>query len=283
MASFSLVLPTVGRFNELRAFFRSINEVDYDLSLIQLIIVDQNDEIDIRPLLSEVDSKIEVAHILSAQKGLSYNRNLGIQAAVNEILAFPDDDCEYYPDTLRKVHGFFEKNPHVFLVAGKIFDRANNRNVIRNWRSTGHEVTIRNFYTNSSSITVFIKNDHQIKFDDHLGSGSYFGSNEDTDLIVRLLKQTKNLYYDPEIQVFHPQPIEIQIEKVFSYGLGFGAFCKKNKMITLFVSILFYHFFRGILSLVLFRTSDVKYRCVAVFSRVKGFLQAKKCWQKDSS
>lgn len=53
---------------------------------------------------------------------MSYNRNVGIDNAVGQIIGFPDDDCVYENDTLEKVINFFNKNKDYKIYSCKTMD-----------------------------------------------------------------------------------------------------------------------------------------------------------------
>ena len=65
------------------------------------------------------------------------------------------------------------------------------------------------------------------RFNEKLGAGNYLGSCEDSDILYRALKSSKNIVYKPEVQIYHPHyssDTNMNEGKVKSYGLGFGAF-----------------------------------------------------------
>ena len=74
---FSLVLATYGRLDELELFLNSLLEQSIGLDAFELIVVDQNDVIDLGPLLQKFSAFFPLVHIRSAIKGLSLNRKIG--------------------------------------------------------------------------------------------------------------------------------------------------------------------------------------------------------------
>src|SRR5208282_276228 len=59
---------------------------------------------------------------LRSSPGLSHARNVGLDAATGEVLAFPDDDCRYSPSLLRQVRAFFRANPGYSLLSAGVRD-----------------------------------------------------------------------------------------------------------------------------------------------------------------
>lgn len=84
-----------------------------------------------------------------------------------------------------------------------------------------------NSYFINSSITMFIKKEFILNFDENLGVGAKFGSCEDADLIYRILENKAKGFYTPKIELWHPEPNyqEISLEKVKNYKPRIWIFC----------------------------------------------------------
>ena len=103
----SLIMPTLNRFDDIYRFMDSLLEQTY--KNFELIVVDQNDNDKVKEIVDKYVDCLDIKYIKSNKKGLSYNRNLGIDVAKGEVLAFPDDDCAYKPDTIEKAINFLKK------------------------------------------------------------------------------------------------------------------------------------------------------------------------------
>lgn len=239
---FSLIVATLGRKNELEEMLYSLNECDFNLNEIEIILVDQNPPGYLDSTLKTISLK-NIKHLVSSQKGLSLNRNIGIEHATGEIICFPDDDCKFYPDTFSTVDNYL-KNPGLNFCIGKIFDRSTNKNIIKKWPNNKFRINKFNSYFVNSSITLFVKKYSAIEFDDLMGVGASFGSCEDADYIYRLLEKKNLGYYFPDIHMWHPSPVpqKISLDKVYRYASGFGFFIRKDcdfvKVILFFLLIL---------------------------------------------
>lgn len=277
---FSLILATYGRLSEVSDLLASLEKQTLPLSLFEIIIVDQNDKLDLDPIIAKFKETLNIKHIRSKRKGLSLNRNIGLKLARGSYICFPDDDCKYYPDTLSRVKQHFDSTS-ANLVLGAIRDRTTDKNIIRNWPSKNIRINRYNFFTLYSSITIFTKR-NELLFDENLGVGCYFGSCEDTDYIYRLIKKTKKSLYFSDIEVWHPDPsiISISKEKNISYGLGFGAFYYKHKfdifIARIYLISLIYHLSLSILSAFRLDYLSMSRRWDAFTSRIKGFIECKK-------
>ena len=225
---FSLVLATYDRKEELALFLQSLVHQTIGRDAFEVIVVDQNDAIDLRPVLAPYEALFPVVHLRSAIKGLSLNRNIGLAHDRGEWVAFPDDDCEYYPDTLETVANLIHTEP-VDVCMGRIRDRHLQKDIIRRWPSRVMSVSPGNFFRLTSSITVFARRS-DVRFDERMGVGAYFGGSEDADYLWQLMEQGRVLKYFPQIEVNHPDQSSSQVpqEKLNSYMRGFGALIRKH-------------------------------------------------------
>ena len=267
-------MATYGRKEEIQDFLESIAKQDYDISQVEILIIDQNNEIVLDDICQKYNHTLNIKHIKSNKKGLSLNRNIGLKIATGKYVAFPDDDCTYYPDTLFKIENYFEQNKDTDVVLGRIYDRVTKKNIIRDWKNSEFEVNIYNFFLSYSSITIFTKKNN-IYFDEQLGVGTFFGSCEDTDYVLQLLEQNKRIVYSPDVDVWHPDlsAETMSDEKVYSYGLGFGALVKKHlalPIIYLLIQSLGFHTLKLIVGILTLNKTAIRKRYFSIKSRIEG-------------
>jgi glycosyltransferase involved in cell wall biosynthesis len=225
---FSFVIATLGRKEELFEVIESINNSDYETSNLEIIIIDQNEKNFLDKELF-IFQDLNIKHIHSDTKGLSYNRNIGLRYATGDIICFPDDDCKFYENTLLEVTNIL-LDSNIDFCMGRIYDRETKKDIIKKWSKKDFKVNKFNSYFINSSITMFIKKEYILNFDENLGVGGKFGSCEDADLIYRILENSAKGIYTPKIELWHPEPNyqEISLVKVKNYASGFGYFVRKN-------------------------------------------------------
>lgn len=247
----SLILATQGRLSEVIDFCESLNSQNYELDKVELIVVDQNETFYLRNFFLGFTPKYKILYIRSPVKGLSFSRNLGIELARGRIIGYPDDDCTYYPDTLKEVIRCFGENSQKKIIFGRIFDRGLGRNVIRAWPVVTRRVGFANYFRYSNSVTMFHSQDPLLRFDNEMGAGQYFGSCEDVDFLYRWLENNQNVEYYPSIDVWHPDfdPENVTLDKVRSYARGFGFFMQKKHSVRWpkylhFILLIFYKTFQ---------------------------------------
>jgi glycosyltransferase involved in cell wall biosynthesis len=231
MIIFSLILPTIGRINEIRELFGSLAEQEE--KSFEVIVVDQNLDDRIRVECECWNDAFSINYIHSMQPGLSLNRNIGLGYATGEIIAFPDDDCKYRPDTLMRVRKRFEANNDVQMVFGQMIDPSSNLKW-NNFPENSMYVKKQKLFKFGCSASLFINKgnivDGMIVFDEKFGIGAEFGGAEETDLVFRLMRKNYKGYYDTSVMVYHSYQVigNTPQEKAFQYGKGIGAFFRKN-------------------------------------------------------
>lgn len=232
----SLVMATVGRTDDVTNFIASLAAQTY--RDFELIIVDQNSDDRLKPAVEEAGRIGCPVHWLRLdRRGLSMARNVGIAEARGNFIAFPDDDCWYEPDTLARVMARLERDASLSGVVGSWVENAHPdaANVSFDLES------FRRFRMPScASFTLFFRMD-KVRiirgFDENLGVGRWFGSAEETDLLLRLLTEGAALGYEQDIRVHHPvktsdfiQDPERIRERFKSYARGTGAMYAKHRL-----------------------------------------------------
>ena len=225
----SLIMPTINVTTELDLFLKSLKAQTY--KNFELIVVDQNEGYDVFEIVKNYEEDFKIKYVRSDEKGLSLNRNRGLVLMEGEIAGFPDDDCEYQPDTLEKVISFFKRKRNYQIYSCRTLERGKTY-------GTGvmekRDMDIKKdcVDTTVKSITFFVNygKDDIILFDENLGVGATFGSGEETDYVLTLLhKGYKGRYFANDI-IFHPakKGNYKDLQRAYNYALGFGALVKKE-------------------------------------------------------
>lgn len=201
---FSLILATVGRSEEVARFLASLDAQDY--RDFELIVIDQNDDERLTPLLKVYRDRFKFLHVRSA-RGLSRARNVGLKLAGGDVIAFPDDDCWYPAGLLAKVAGVLEADPGIDGVTGRFTD-GDGRTEGR-WLDRSMPLNRYNIWRGAISFSIFLRRrvvDAVGQFNDSLGvgAGTPWGASEETDYLLRSLQHGFKLKYLHDLVLHHP-------------------------------------------------------------------------------
>ena len=222
-------MPTINVTTELELFLKSLKTQTY--RDFELIVVDQNEGNEVFEIVKNYEEEFKIKYAKSDEKGLSLNRNRGLVLMEGEIVGFPDDDCEYQPDTLEKVVAFFEKKKDYRIYSCRTLERGKTYGT-GVMETKDMNITPDNVDMTVKSITFFVNynGDEIILFDEQLGVGATYGSGEETDYVLTLLhKGYKGRYFANDI-IFHPakKGNYSDLTRAYNYALGFGALAKKE-------------------------------------------------------
>ncbi|BBL81899.1 glycosyltransferase family 2 protein [Thermus thermophilus] len=270
---FSLVLATVGRTGELKNFLESLNAQTY--RSFELIVVDQNDDDRLVPLIHSFQDHFPIIHLRS-DKGLSRARNVGLRHASGDIIAFPDDDCLYPPNLLESVARWFNEHPEWYGLTGRVVDE-NGLPSGGRWDRKKGAVNRYNVWRRGISVTIFLRREVVTAvgpFDEDLGvgAGTPWGSGEETDYLIRALEAGFRIFYDPSGMVVHPNKHPDPL-RAYVYGVGMGRVLRKHRYPLWFV---FYQWLRpfggALLSLSMGKVDKARYHWAVLRGRLLGWL-----------
>ena len=228
--SFSLVLATVGRTDQLANFLQHLDAQTY--RRFELIVVDQNPDDRLLPILSEYSQRFAIRHCRSP-RGLSRARNAGLLFAVGDVIAFPDDDCWYPHDVLERVAAVFDGDHKLDGLTGRPLDKSFSR-----YHTASGPIDKFNVFLRCSSYTIFLRSrvvETVGSFDEGLGLGTDTGriAAEESDYLIRALALGSRLELHAEIEIFHEQPAAMYSEafnrKARGYNIALGYVLRKHR------------------------------------------------------
>lgn len=230
---YSLVTGTLGRSAVLQRLLQSL--VSQTHQNFELIVVDQNEDDRVSEVLEPYYSEIELCYLRLNKKGLSRARNQGLEHVTGDIIGFPDDDCWYPKDLLEKIDSFLQRRADVEGVTARSYTEEDNRTVP--FSATSGPLNLQNVFGHGKGISycIFLR-ESVIKdvgeFDENIGVGakSQWGSGEETDYLIRAIKNGHNIYHSTGFRVYHPKKEEVDANKVKMYGRGAGYVFRKNNV-----------------------------------------------------
>ena len=232
---FSLVIPTLNRKKYLVKLLKSLDKQDF--KDFEVIIVDQNPIDFLNKIINEWKKKLNIIYKNVNFKGACKARNYGAKFANGKFIAFPDDDTEYHKATLSLIANEFKYRNDSDILITHCLD---NKNSKINFKKLNIRVySIKSIYglfkERIVTSQIFLKNSifgtSSFKFDEMMGPGacSPYASNDETDLLIRALKNKKKIYLNRNILVFHPTTYP-NYKKAYRYGLGRFRLIQKHNL-----------------------------------------------------
>ncbi len=273
----SLVVASVERTGELHDLLEGFaNQPFRDF---EVIVVDQNADSRLHPIIAKFMPQFAIRHLHSAVRNVSLARNEGLAAATGDVVGFPDDDCQYKPDTLLRVAQHFEQDPKLVLLAGNCVSPGGAL-INGRWTEVSCPIDDRTVWTTVIGFAIWMRTAQAREvggFDPAIGPGTPWGSGEEPDFALRLLRKGYKGFYDVTLGIEHPDKrlTPHAISRAFAYGAGMGRVLRKH---SIAISIVFPYFMRPIggvlLSLARARTAEARYYWNTFRGRLFGYMAA---------
>lgn len=234
--SLAIVVSTIGRAAEFRRLLQSVQDCPR-AGEIELVVVDQSDDQRCIAVLAEREWTM-TTRALTSGRGASVGRNAGLAQTTAPLVAFPDDDAWYPAATLAAVIDRLTAGPELAGLCGRQLTEDGRPSMLR-WQRAAGPVTARNFLRTSIMSTMFFRRswlDEVGEFDEAMGVGSasWYGACEESDLLLRVVEAGGRIEYLPELTVFQQEPRdspdEAFVQKMLSYGCGQGHLWRKRNL-----------------------------------------------------
>ncbi|MDC7218867.1 MAG: glycosyltransferase family 2 protein [Spirochaetales bacterium] len=282
MPYFSLIVATINRTEHHLNLIKSLKEQSF--KDFEIIIVDQNSHSRLKKQLQSQLSSYNLTYLhVRHSMGLSAARNYGLKNASGQVIAFPDDDCWYQKNTLKKVKAHFDEMPTLQGVTGLVTDPSGD------YSAGGFmlkkqcvQITRDNAWMTTNSSGIFLKKapvNYVGNFDEAIGLGApRFISGEETDLVLRICELGSPVLYDADVNVFH-EAFDGSYDKKernrrHGYGLGFGYILRKNEYtlsdLAFYSSI---HFAKGAFLLLKLQPRRAWSHILQGWGRIQGYFQ----------
>lgn len=274
----SILTPSINNNNILHEhieWFSALGNEEFEL-----IVIDQSST----PFNSSANYRYKTSNLVYKHhhlKGLSLNRNFGLQFVSGEYVMFLDDNARFDSEMAKRIVCVLQNSDVDILLCG-ISDKKGDLTSYTPHKRPSN-VSIRNLEGRVNSNGIIAKSHlaSRIRFDEKMGVGGLYGSCEEIDFIVRTLLGGYSVYYNPEIKIVHP-PVNYGLAKARSYGEGHGFFVHKllNEYKTLSCKIfalirILKFILKFKLSFVPFLKKNIQYRAWCI-GFVRGFFNGEK-------
>ena len=229
-------MATLGRVKEVERFVACLSAQTN--RNFELIVVDQNPDDRLLPVLAKVVAHgVALQHIRQAEPNQCLARNTGLENATMDVVAFPDDDCWYEPDTLALV---LARMAALDAPAGLVIRWCEQDPIGQPAHSLDYAQWRVFRGADASMIAQFYRRDlfESIGgFDPSFGLHSWFGGAEETDLMFRILESGAAVVYTPDALVHHAyyagpsaDPWRAVCKRARSRSRGTGALYAKHRL-----------------------------------------------------
>lgn len=231
---YSLVIATLHDDGDLVRCLGSLS-VQHDPPEFEVIVVDQNGDDRLCAVVERFGGRLRIRHERVDFRGASRARNLGAQLALGHWLGFPDDDCEFLPDTLRQVERC-AGDPSLRVISGRTIDELGAPSVLR-WKQHAMRFDRWSMFGCLTESTLFVQRETFLSvggFDERFGPGARYPAAEGLELMNRLFArlQPGRACYEPAITMRHPGKVppwsRWAVKRFHAYAIGDGALIAKN-------------------------------------------------------
>lgn len=228
-----VAIPTRNRPADVRRCLESLLQVAYPSW--ELLIVDQSDGDATRQLVESYRQLLpKITYHQMLERGACRARNVALERANSEIVAYLDDDCTVDREWLTGVAAAFLRHPSAALIFGSVYAASHDASQVRvpvvifdRERMVDRSFTHADVGMGASMYLWPARLPHPARFDVHLGTGTRWPAAEEGDLACRLIRVGAVVVLTPAIRVCHHGARSLQagaIGKLFrGYALGFGA------------------------------------------------------------
>lgn len=224
MPSFSVIIPTYGRPDQLRNCLDSLVEVEPPSNGFEVLVVDDGTPEPLEPRLEPWKDRLRLTVLRQENSGPGPARNLGLSAAQGRFIAFTDDDCLIEPGWLQTLEAAFVDHPDAML-GGRTVQKPGDP-----YSETNQLIfdAVHQFYNESGQGAQFFPSNNMAISAALLREVGGFKprffphASEDRELCDRWRHLGHELVYVPEAWLIHARPANFRryCRQHFNYGRG---------------------------------------------------------------
>jgi glycosyltransferase involved in cell wall biosynthesis len=233
----SVVIVCYNEKNKISSCIRSLLKQTLNADQYEIIIIDNNSNDGTKEIVKRFcDADKRVRMIINPARGIAISRNIGLQEASNDFIAFTDADCVVPGNWLETMYNGFQKyyalDDKVVAVGGSNFPPEIGNNFYDavaitldtfwgNHGSTQGKLFLEDsFVDHIPTVNVFYKKNILLKYG---GFDEYFGNIcEDPELNFRLTKAGYKIVFLKDCYVWHHMRDNLRdwAQNMITYGKG---------------------------------------------------------------
>jgi GT2 family glycosyltransferase len=231
---FSVVIPTYNRSRQLCECLEALMAQDLPAQSFEVILVDDGGHEPLEETLAPFRESLEISLLRQSHRGCAAARQLGIEHASGEYLAFTDDDCRPSPHWLSTMAALLREHPGCAAggstVNGLVDDpfAEATQMVVRTLTEWSRDRAGFVPYCPTSNAAFPAE---ALRSVGGLDPTWNIAGGEDRDLCARWSNAGRRLVYTPEACVFHFHRLTLGqfVIQHFSYGRGATRFFRVNE------------------------------------------------------
>ncbi len=227
----SIVIPALNSAATISRTLSSIFSNRISKDSFEVLVIDNG----------SIDNTVEIARTYDVQvyhcepKGIGPPRNLGIKKAKGNIICFTDSDCIVTNSWLPQIDNFFKLNPEADGVGGPTLPYPFSQNRLQELTGEifvdeqNYSKSIKKLQFGTSSPFLFGSNS-AYKKEALLEVGGFpEPGGSSLELSWRLMTAKRNLFFNPELHVFHifPSNLKSLFKMYFRWGSQYTAMQKR--------------------------------------------------------
>ena len=224
--TFSVIIPTRDRPEQLAACLRSLTDQNYPRDQFEVVVVDDASRLPLDPVIAGFRERLTLTLLKQSRSaGPGVARNHGAACAKGKFLAFTDDDCTAAADWLQRLAARFASTPR-HLIGGRVTNALTN-----NPYSTATQVivdVIYDYYDPEKGRAHFFPTNNFALAADRFRELGGFDENwpvvaaEDREFCYRWLQRGFLMMHASEASVYHRHCLTLRsfCELHFRYGRG---------------------------------------------------------------
>lgn len=236
----SIAVCTYNRSDVLPKCLESLINQTTDKELFEVLIIDNNSTDNTKKIAWDFCKESQnFKYIFEEKQGLSHARNRAIDEAKGTYLAYIDDDAIADKEWVEKIFSVIQNNKDIAAFGGKILPWYNTEKPkwfkdefgLHSWGDEHLQLSLQNYPFGLSGSDMIFKKDILAKYNgfsaEYGMTGKKIAFGEESLLFNKMLKNSENVQYFPDLFVYH-----LVSEKSFSLKNAFKRSVQNGKTIA---------------------------------------------------
>ncbi|MBU0762225.1 MAG: glycosyltransferase, partial [Candidatus Altiarchaeota archaeon] len=227
----TVVVPTRNCELTIRHLLTSL--ISQTFEHFRLVFVDSST--DATPKIIKGFKEVELISLTPPSRGRNANtaRNIGVDKANTELIAFTDGDCEVPMDWIETIHSCFSNNEYA-AIGGSVSEKTNNFFALyceyaffpsAPVYDKKYEISKKNFHQLKLPLTCNLA--IRKKIFNEMSFNESISSYEEFELLWRIVEKGDKIMVTPDLKVYHYHPDKLLtlIKRYLRDGVGCMEFC----------------------------------------------------------